>query len=262
MKKWFGIGLMCLIGMFVLTACGTQQASQKRVNSSTPTIFIHGYGSSSRAENSMVNAARRAGVTRTVVNADVSTDGHVTVAGPTMRGKRNPIVKVNLANNKNTNMAEGARYIRNVIVALQKRDDIKSYNFVAHSMGNTDAFSFINDYGSQPGMPKLKKQVVLAGAGLSGARDGDAFKQIGQHMTNLKNNYPHAKVLNIAGNLDDGSHSDGRIPNDASRAVKQMLGDRPASYRFVMLHGKKAQHSQLHENPRVFKLINNFLWGK
>lgn len=262
MKKWFSISIVGVLVVLLLAGCGQQTTSQKWVHSSTPTIFIHGYGSSSRAESSMVNAAKRAGVTKTVLNADVSTDGHVTIAGPSMKGKQNPIVKVNLENNRNTNMAEGAQYIRNVVVALQKRDNVKSYNIVAHSMGNTDAFSFLNNYGSQAGMPKLRKQVVLAGAGLSSVQSGDGFRQIGQHMTNLKNNYPHAKVLNIAGDLDDGSDSDGRIPNDASKNIKQMLGDRPASYRFVMLHGKKAQHSQLHENPRVFKLINNFLWEK
>lgn len=59
-----------------------------------------------------------------------------------------------------------------------------------------------------------------------------------------------------------GGGTDGRIDNRSSRSIKQMLGDRPASYRQVVIHGAKAQHSKLHENPRVFKLINQFLWGK
>ncbi|WP_251547658.1 alpha/beta hydrolase [Limosilactobacillus caecicola] len=263
MKKWFWLGLSSVLMVIGLSGCGQQRTtSSKWVNSTTPTIFIHGYGSSSRAESSMVKAAEKAGITKTVVNANVTTNGHVTIVGPTIKGKRNPIVKVNLANNRQTNMAVGARYIRNVITTLQKRDGIKSYNLVAHSMGNTDAFSFINDYGTQKGMPTLKKQVVLAGAGVTDATQGEAFRQIGSHMTNLKNVYPHAQVLNIAGNLDDGSDSDGRIPNEASKDVKTMLGNRPASYRFVILHGKNAQHSKLHENQKVFKLINNFLWKK
>ncbi len=158
-------------------------------------------------------------------------------------------------------MAEGARYIYNVVRKLQREDHITSYNVVGHSMGNTDIFAFLNDYGDQAGMPKLKKQVVLAGAGLTAARrDQDLYQQIATHLKKLKNNYPHAKVLNIIG--DKGGGTDGRIPNSASRSVKQMLGDRPASYRQVMIHGKNAQHRKLHENPQVFKLINNFLWAK
>lgn len=259
-KRW--VLLLTAFSAVALAGCGHSQAQQQKwVNSTTPTIFVHGYGSSSRAENSMVRAAKNAGVTSTVDHAQVAPNGHVTLSGPSIRGKRNPIVQVNLQDNRNTNMAEGARYIRNVIVKLQQEDGIKSYNVVGHSMGNTDIFAFLNDFGDRPGMPKLKKQVVLAGAGLTAAqRDQDLYQQIATHLQNLKNNYPHAKVLNIIG--DKGGGTDGRIPNNASRSVKQMLGDRPASYRQVMIHGARAQHNKLHENPQVFKLINNFLWAK
>ncbi len=259
-KRW--VLLLTALATVVLAGCGNSQAQQKKwVNSTTPTIFVHGYGSSSRAENSMVRAAKRAGVTSTVAHAQVAPNGHVTLSGPSIRGKRNPIVQVNLQDNRNTNMAEGARYIYNVVRKLQREDHITSYNVVGHSMGNTDIFAFLNDYGDQAGMPKLKKQVVLAGAGLTAARrDQDLYQQIATHLKKLKNNYPHAKVLNIIG--DKGGGTDGRIPNSASRSVKQMLGDRPASYRQVMIHGKNAQHRKLHENPQVFKLINNFLWAK
>ena len=259
-KRW--VLLLTALDTVVLAGCGNSQAQQKKwVNSTTPTIFVHGYGSSSRAENSMVRAAKRAGVTSTVAHAQVAPNGHVTLSGPSIRGKRNPIVQVNLQDNRNTNMAEGARYIYNVVRKLQREDHITSYNVVGHSMGNTDIFAFLNDYGDQAGMPKLKKQVVLAGAGLTAARrDQDLYQQIATHLQKLKNNYPHAKVLNIIG--DKGGGTDGRIPNSASRSVKQMLGDLPASYRQVMIHGKNAQHRKLHENPQVFKLINNFLWAK
>lgn len=240
------------------------RARSRWINSTTPTIFVHGYGSSEHAETSMVNSAKRAGITNTVDNADVSASGHVTITGPKIKGKRNPIIKVNLESNKNRNMNQGARYINNVVVAFQKRDQIKRYNLVGHSMGNWDNFSFLNDYGTKAGMPKLNKQVVLAGGGTTGwgARDRDFANSVSDNMGDLKNVYPHVPVLNIMGNLDDGSHSDGRIPNKASRSVKQMLGNRPSSYRLVVFHGKHAQHSQLHENPKVFKVINNFLWGK
>lgn len=92
--------------------------------------------------------------------ARVDKNGQVKISGDKIAGQRNPIVEVNLANNKQSDMAEGAKYIRNVIQALQKRDHITKYNFVAHSMGNMDAFSYLNDYGTQSGMPELKKQVV------------------------------------------------------------------------------------------------------
>ncbi|KRM64880.1 hypothetical protein FC35_GL001272 [Limosilactobacillus coleohominis DSM 14060] len=128
-------------------------------------------------------------------------------------------------------------------------------------MGNMDAFSYLNDYGTQSGMPELKKQVVIAGGGLSGwTRDSANVEKMRSHMDNLKNVYPHADVLVIGGNTGNGS--DGRVPNAATRSVREMLGDRPASFRIKMFQGKQYTHSGLHENKQVFKLINNFLWKK
>lgn len=259
-KGWIVLVAMITVGL--LTGCGHRQAQEKKwVDSTTPTIFVHGYGSSARAERSMINAARQAGVTRTVVKAQVAPDGRVTLQGPSINNRRNPLVQVNLQNNRNTNMAEGGRYIRNVVWKLKEEDGIKAFNVVGHSMGNTDIFAFLNDYGQEAGMPRLKKQVVLAGAGMTGApKDNAVYRQIVTHLRNLRDNYPHAAVLNIMG--DKGGGTDGRIPNSASRSIKTMLGDRPAAYRQVVIHGANAQHSKLHENPRVFKLINNFLWAK
>lgn len=262
MKKWSIIGFAAAIAVAVSSGVAfAKQQSTQWVNSTTPTIFIHGYASSYHAEESMVKAARKAGVTKTVALAKVDKNGKVTIPGDKLAGKRNPIVEVNLENNRQTNMAEGAKYIRNVIQALQKRDHLTQYNFVAHSMGNMDAFSYLNDYGSQSGMPELKKQVVIAGGGLSGwTRDRSNVEKMRQHMDNLKNVHPHADVLVIGGNTGNGS--DGRVPNAATRSVREMLGDRPASFRIKMFNGKQYTHSGLHENSKVSKLINNFLWKK
>lgn len=259
MKKWRITALMMLLLAVFAGGYGFTNSS-RWVKSTTPTIFVHGYGSSYHAEEDMVNRARKDGVTKTVVLARVDRDGDVKLSGPSIKNKRNPIVEVNLANNKQVNMDIGAKYIYNVVQALQKRDGIKSYNFVAHSMGNVDVFSYISKYGSQNGAPTLKKQVVLAGGGLTGWHRDQLSDTMREHMGNLKTNYPHAKVLNIAGNAGKGT--DGRVPNSASRTVKDMLGDRPASYKLVMFKGSQYTHSGLHNNQKVSNTINQFLWGK
>ncbi len=256
------IGGLLLFALMITVSFGFTKRNQNQwVNSKTPTIFVHGYGSSYNAEKYMVNHARKAGVTSTVVLARVDKNGSVKLSGPSIKNKRNPIVEVNLANNKQVDMNEGARYINNVVLALQKRDGIKSYNFVAHSMGNMDVFAYLSKYGSQSNAPKLKKQVVLAGGGLGGwGNDNRMSSSMKDLMGQLKDNYPHAKVLNIAGNSGQGT--DGRVPNSASRSVKAMLGDRPQSYRYVLYEGSQYTHSNLHENAKVANRINRFLWGK
>lgn len=262
LKKLRMIGGLLLFALMITVSFGFTKRNQNQwVNSKTPTIFVHGYGSSYNAEKYMVNHARKAGVTSTVGLVRVDKNGSVKLSGPSIKNKRNPIVEVNLANNKQVDMNEGARYINNVVLALQKRDGIKSYNFVAHSMGNMDVFAYLSKYGSQSNAPKLKKQVVLAGGGLGGwGNDNRMSSSMKDLMGQLKDNYPHTKVLNIAGNSGQGT--DGRVPNSASRSVKAMLGDRPQSYRYVLYEGSQYTHSNLHENAKVANRINRFLWGK
>lgn len=59
----------------ILTASQPVHAITHYVQLSTPTIFVHGWGSSSHAEEKMANAARNAGVTRTIVKANVDKQG-------------------------------------------------------------------------------------------------------------------------------------------------------------------------------------------
>lgn len=68
------LALAAMIGLALIPLGGSkdsQAASQPYVRSTTPTLFFHGWGSSARAEEQMTNYARRHGVTKTIVQADV-----------------------------------------------------------------------------------------------------------------------------------------------------------------------------------------------
>lgn len=256
------IGIVTVFIFVISSALASDYRPNKWIRSTTPTIFVHGWGSSVHAEEGMVNTARMSGVTNTIVRATVSKDGQVSFSGPVFKKARNPIVMVNLQNNRQGSPKQGGTYVKNVITGLQQRDHIKRYNLVGHSMGNDNNFAFLNDYGNDQSLPKLNKQVVLAGSGISNNKKDPYYQAERKQFGNLKNVYPHAAVLNIVGNIGHGKHSDGVIPNSTSFAVKQMLGNRPRSYQLKVIHGKNAQHSRLHENKHVFSIINNFLWGK
>ncbi len=94
-----------LLSFILVIVCGVgfvyrAQAARHYVNSTTPTFFIHGWGSSYHAEQHMANAAKRAGVTKTIIWANIAKDGQVTFHGHIKQGARNPIIEVNLADNK------------------------------------------------------------------------------------------------------------------------------------------------------------------
>ncbi len=85
-----------------------------------------------------------------------------------------------------------------------------------------------------------------------------------QELLKLGDSYPKKQVavLNIYGDLDDGSDSDGRVSNNSSRSEKYLLQDVYRSYQELEIKGEGGQHSKLHENRQVDRAIINFIWKK
>lgn len=83
-----------------------------------------------------------------------------------------------------------------------------------------------------------------------------------QRFLGLREVYPEHQVdiLNIYGDI--GGETDGSAKNVSSLALKYLVKDRAKSYREVKFTGPKEQHSQLHENDEVDKVLIDFLWGK
>ena len=69
-------------------------------------------------------------------------------------------------------------------------------------------------------------------------------------------------MLNIYGNYQ-GKHYDGDVPNNSSKTLKYLVSGRAKSYQELEIRGKKAQHSQLHNNNhQVNNALIKFLWTK
>lgn len=86
-----------------------------------------------------------------------------------------------------------------------------------------------------------------------------SFKQ----LLGLRKHYPkQIEVLNIYGDKKDGSKSDGAVTVASSQSYRYLINNWAKSYREVEITGKMAQHSKLHENKEVDKLLIKFLWDK
>ena len=77
-----------------------QKENGASIRIATPTLFVHGWGSSYHAEESMVAYAQKQHATNSVIRADVSSNGKVTLIGTIKKRAKNPVVEVNLQNNK------------------------------------------------------------------------------------------------------------------------------------------------------------------
>ena len=270
----------------ILTANQPVHAITHYVQSSTPTIFVHGWGSSSHAEEKMANAALNAGVTRTIVKANVDKQGRVSFNREIPAHAVNPIVEVNLEDNKLANYQSdytagyhhGGTYVRNVVQALQKQHHYRQINLVGHSMGNLEIINYINYNYDNANLPKVAHLVAIAGHynGLVGQLSSERAtinRKTGEpssmdpsyrELLGLRQHFPTGTaVLNIYGNLDDGSNSDGDVPVTSAQSLKYLVGNRAKSYQEIELHGKSAQHSRLHNNNhQVDQALIKFLWEK
>ncbi|MEY8441434.1 alpha/beta hydrolase [Lactobacillaceae bacterium 24-114] len=272
------VAVLCAI---VGAAIWHTQKSKRFVQSTTATLFFHGGGSTYRAETDMVNAAKRAGVTNTVIRADVAENGKVTIHGNMRKGAINPIVEVNYENNRELNFKKHGEYATNVAKLLKERYDINKINMVGHSLGNISIIYYMLKNGHNKDMPQLQKQVDIAGhfaglnfngipasiqqpAGMTINSKGkpDKMNATYKEMLKARQAYPknQVEVLNIYGDI--GNKTDGRVSNISSRSLQYLIASRAKSYTELKVTGKDAQHSKLHDNDKVNKAIIKFLWEK
>lgn len=269
------LSVLVLLGIaYAKSVKTTSLDSETYIQSTRPTLFFHGYGSSANAEKHMTNAALKAGVTQTIVRADVDQSGHVSIEGDIPKGAINPIVQVQYADNRNPTKV--AQYAKAVVDELKKKYGFTEINMVGHSMGNMSILYYMLENASDENMPQLKKQVAIANhvAGLEGLNLPEGLSldsQTGQpnqmnedyqRLLGLREVYPEHQVdvLNIYGDI--GGETDGSVKNISSLSLRYLLQDRAKSYREVKFTGPKAQHSQLHENDDVDQLLIDFLWKK
>ena len=273
--------VILLLGIYFLKN-NYQKENGASIRIATPTLFVHGWGSSYHAEESMVAYAQKSHATNSVIRADVSPAGKVTLLGTIKKRAKNPIVEVNLQNNKSifaglsnqtSAMNKSSNYIKDVIIALQKRYRFNRINLVGHSMGNLQIAYYLRNNATNAHMPQLNKQVSIAGhyngyVGEQGAPNKTVLNRAGKPqkmstgyraLLNLRKKFPQkAAVLNIYGDM--GSGSDGDVTVNSARSYRYLVSKRARSYQEKEIRGPRAQHSKLHENTQVDRLLVNFLW--
>lgn len=273
-----GISVLCL-GLAACGKTGKTVSSAKPVAASStaskyqPTLFFHGWGSSYRAEEQMAQSLVAAGMTKTITRATVSKQGKVTLSGKFQKNDDHPIVEVDFQDNRNSNSRQWGQWAKATVIKLQQTYQIKTFNMVGHSMGNMAIMFYLLE--DQATLPKLKKQVDIAGHfnGILGmgdepnqmklTREGKPEKMQSdyQALLKLRRTYPKNQiaVLNIYGDKNDGSHSDGSVSNASSKSLRYLVSTRAKSYQEQKIIGANAQHSRLHDNKKVDQLLVNFL---
>lgn len=260
--------------------------SVKVVSKNAPTFFFHGWGSSYRAEDTMAQAIKNAGATNTIVRVNVDRNGHAKLIGRISKNAKNPLVEVNFKDNKlskyeqngsyvNAYNTVGARYVKTAINLIRKKYGYTQINIVAHSMGNLEVASYIKNNAGKKSFPQINHLVAMAGHydGIVGENDKPNQLKLNKqgkpnimrpeyrNLLVLRKVFPEAtRVLNIYGNLEDGTNSDGDVSVNSAKSFKYLVAARAKSYQELMIRGKNAQHSKLHNNAQVNRELVNFIW--
>lgn len=223
----------------------------------------------------MVNGFVKAGVSKTVITAEVAGDGTVTLKGDIPHNAVNPLVMVNFNDNHSTNYELQGQWVKNVLEELQAKYHFKKVNIEAHSMGNMAVMYFLLANAGNHNLPQIQKQVAMAGTfdgaiGWNEPANLTVNKKTGkpsamndsyQKLLPLRHRYPRQiKLLNIYGDLKDGN--DSQVSNASCLSLKYLINNRARSYREVKITGPNAKHELLHHNPQVNKILINFFWGK
>lgn len=205
---------------------------------SIPTLYMHGYGAGARSSNGMIAYASRYQGAKKVLTARIASNGSVTLSGNWPKGTKHPLIQVLQLDNTYYNYHVTSKWFYNLIVLLQRRYHIRRYNTVSHSMGNITTMFYQVKYGHDNKLPKLNRQINIAGhfdgiVGMDDTPNKNYFLSDGRpryinsyyrYLLDHRDGYPSGvRILNIFGNLENGSNSDGDVTNVFCQIAKISL---------------------------------------
>lgn len=258
--------LACLFfGVMALSACS------QTIESSTPTVLIHGAPGSDRSFVKTTELlASRVDVTKEPL-MEVNADGKLIVHGRFRKGN-NPLIVLRFTDS-NADEDKRSEWLATCMRYLYQHEGVRQVNFIGHSMGGIDALYYATYYQNEKkDLPKVNK-VVSLGAPFNGCD----YSQNGSLESSLKHGpkeesqdyktyaalmkkYPlKAKVwLNIAGDkLSDGK-GDMIVPLGSVACITPLMKKEKIHYEFEVFKGD--EHSELHDDKRVIDRIVQFLW--
>ncbi|HIW88253.1 MAG TPA: alpha/beta hydrolase [Candidatus Ligilactobacillus excrementipullorum] len=258
----------------------------------TPTIMMHGWSSSLHAEEPLIKTAVAKRIATEAMVIHVTPEGQLKVEGKLTGRKNNPLILVQFDNNRVGEIRYAQGLLR-IVKYLQKKYGMKKFNVVGHSMGAYAWVYYAAHWGSSPQLPQLNKMVLLAGPYDGIMNKGHANQPLTGKLAGLWDDAAHANklakngrpkiihpeyerllkhraqfprqvhILNIYGDLEDGSDSDGLVTLPSVRSLRYLVADRVSSYEEYRISRNMGQHSRLHiDNPQVSEKLMNYLWRK
>ncbi|MCF6515265.1 alpha/beta hydrolase [Lactobacillus sp. S2-2] len=216
--------------------------------STTATIFIPGYGGNQISTNATINHLNNFHIATKTLRIHVKKDGSIYKTKQFNQfSKNNPTIQLLFDNNKNPKLE--ANQMVNVMHYLYNKYNIKKINFVGHSSGANIAYDYLIRNSKTSKVPTPQKFISFA----------SNFSKTPQ--PNYQNIPKQLQILNLVGEIKH-SRSDSEIPLNTTKNMEKLVKPFVKSYQYKIYRGNylQAEHSMLHENPAVDKIIAEFLF--
>ncbi|MBC1435225.1 alpha/beta hydrolase [Listeria rocourtiae] len=236
-----------------------------------PIVFIHGFdGSNWTFFTTTVRYSATNFATRSLTLL-VRENGDIEVSGVYDKGMKRPMIRVNFENPRSI-IPNNATWFSKAMDMLKTDYGIEKVDIVAHSYGGLTFVNFLQKYNYQAdNYPKVDKFTAIGtpfnGSAVSSdgktpydltptgpKKESAYFKEMMERKDKIPSNL---QVLNIIGDLDDGSRSDGPVAVDSAKSAAFIFSNN--AYQEAMFTGRFAQHSWLHANVSVDRKIKQFL---
>lgn len=274
LKYLFVALLVAFAGLFAYSGSSVKGASN------TATVFVHGLQGTHHSTDTMISdlSSRYPG-TKRVMTINVQSDGSLQTRGH-YQNVKHPLVQVNFENNS-APTTTNAQWLGSALKYLKNKQHVQNVDLVAHSAGNVAVYQLLTSHPKS--IPTVKKFVILAGPfdGVISLND-----QANKTKVNAKNHYEpsikypansyypsykqlekmapsfpkNVKVMNVYGNVGDGSNSDTLVTNASALSVNYLLRHQDSPVINRCWRSPKATHSGLHRSQKVDNWIADFLW--
>ncbi|TFJ76257.1 alpha/beta hydrolase [Carnobacterium maltaromaticum] len=237
-----------------------------------PIVFIHGYDGSNwtffttTLRYSLTDFATRS------ISLTVLENGEIESHGTYNKNVKRPMIRINF-DNPTAEITNNSEWLEKAMTYLKTSYSIKRVSIVAHSYGGLTFTKFAQHF-DETKYPTIDKFIAI-GTPFNGselAKNGKTPYDLGTngpkkesvYFSNLFNHRmdlsPNLTFLNIVGDLDNGSRSDGAVAVDSALSARYIF--KSENYQEKIFHGIFAQHSLLHMNFKVDTTIQHFLTTK
>lgn len=251
-------------------------AKQKSVHySNVPTVFIHGYEGNSFSFGPLLRRLEREDVAKREMTIIVQADGKLTVEGKLKNTNDNPTIMVLFAKDVTDEITQ-SKWIDKVMRYLYKQK-VYRVNLVSHSMGGVSSLRYLLEYAGDQ-TPITERFVTIAAPfnDLEIAEDTEEIfayeltekgpsgeTPIYQYFDQAMGKLPkELRVLDVAGDLKDGTESDGSVSTHSAFALRLLFQKHAKSYQEFTVTGKSGGHSAITKSAELEKNLIDFIWKK